>query len=195
VRFDALLLDGDTSLAGDVLFNGATLQGGTDLSTRPDFFRVTALYERRVAELPNGGSLAGEAGLTYVFLEFRLQGTLSPETHGAETQEDFLTQELPVPVVGLRLDLPLGGRWRLSGRLEGGYLPRVYSLRNEGGKVDLSQAHVDVAIALRYGLTRGLDLEGGFRFSYFVQHEISAEDDNYIRVSSGAATLAVLCRF
>jgi hypothetical protein len=52
-------LDGRTTVAGPVLFNGATLAGGTPLRTRvrfPDFLRLTVLYHRVLAR-PGGGRI------------------------------------------------------------------------------------------------------------------------------------------
>ncbi len=195
LRFDSVFLYGTMQLGDDILFNGATLQGGTDLETRPDFFRMTTLFEKRLAELSGGATLSGEAGLTYVFLLFRLHGNLSPETHGTETQEDFYAQELQVPLLGLRLEFPIGERWGLLGSLDGGYLPRTYSLRNEGGKVYLTQSHADATVSVRYRWTPALDLKAGYVFSYFAQHETSAEDDNDIQLLSSAVSLALVFRF
>src|SRR5450759_238252 len=84
---NALLLYGSTTLPGDVFFNGATLQGGTRLETRPFFLRVNALYERTLAHLADGGSVAAGVGFSYVLLDFRLQGTLAATTRDAETSE------------------------------------------------------------------------------------------------------------
>jgi hypothetical protein len=179
----------------DVLFNGATLQGGTTLETRPDFFRLTALYEKRFVAFAGGGSLSGEAGFTFVALTFKLHGTLAPDSQGNETQEDFLTQELPVPLLGLRLRLPLCPRLWFEGSLTGGYLPRVYSLKNEGGKVDVTQSHADLGLWLRYGLTPAVDLKAGYAYSDFVQHETSGEDDNLIHLTSNSVTLGLAARF
>ncbi len=192
---DAVFLRGSTVLPNDVFFNGCTLEGGTTLDTHPDFFRLTALYEKRFVEFENGGWLSGEAGLTFVIMTFKLHGTLAPGTHGTEMQEDFLTQELPVPILGLRLRLPLCIRLWFEGSLAGGYLPRIYSLKNEGGKVDLTQSHVDLGLWLRYGLTSDLAVKAGYDYSYFVQHETSGEDDNYLRLWSNSGSVALIFRF
>jgi hypothetical protein len=192
---DATFLYGSTTLPGDVDFNGATLEGGTKLDTRPDFLRVTALYERHLVNLKGGGHLAGQAGFTYVLLTFKLYGTLSPQTKGTETKEDFLTQELPVPILGFSLDQPLGERLSLVGSLTGGYLPLINSLRAEGGEVKLTQSHADVALGLRWLLTPALAVSGGYRFTYFVQREISGEDDNNVRLRDKAFSLSLGYRF
>ena len=192
---DAVFLRGRTLLPDDVYFNGCTLQGGTTLETRPDLFRFTALYEKRLAEFDSGGSFSGEAGFTFVFLVFKFHGTLASDSARTETQEDFTRQELPVPILGLRLRLPLCRRLWFDGSLAGGFLPRVDSLRDEGGRVDLTQSHADLGLRLRYGLTPALDLKAGYEYSYFVQHETSGEDDNYLRLNSNSISLGFAARF
>jgi hypothetical protein len=58
---------------------------------------------------------------------------LAATTRGNETSEDFLTQELPVPLLTLRIELPIGGALSLTSVVTGGWLPSVNSLRSEGG--------------------------------------------------------------
>ncbi len=59
-----------------------------------DFARYGLAYERRLLVLDNGGSLTGSVGLTYVNLNVTVNGD----------GEDFYGQELPVPILGARLD-------------------------------------------------------------------------------------------
>ena len=176
LAFDTIFLYGTERLDSDVLFNGATLQAGTDLQSRPEFFRLTALYERQLLDFARGGGVAADIGLTYVFLTYKMHGTLSPLSQGgggqtiarvsstnsqvaggganpggtpATVKEDFLTQELPIPMLGVTFDYPLATNWSFLGTVLGGWLPRVDSLRTEGGTVYLSQSHVDLsALAL-----------------------------------------------
>jgi hypothetical protein len=188
---DALLLYGSAALPSDVFFNGATLQGGTRLETRPFFLRVSALYERPLAHLVGGGSLAAGVGFSYVLLNFRLHGALAATTQGAETSEDFLTQELPVPLLTLRIELPIGRALSLTSVVTGGWLPSVNSLRSEGGVVRISQGHGDVSIGMRRRLGAKLRLDATIHGSYFTQHEVSREDDNDIRLRSLGVGLAL----
>ncbi len=179
-RFDYGFLYGGTSLSDDTAFNGALLAGGTHLQTRPVLGRITGFYEHRFLQLANGATLAGALGLTYAYLHFKLHGTLAATTVGHETQEDFYAQELPVPLLGLRFEYPLTARLRAKTTIAGGFLPRVDSLRTEGGHVKLSQGHADVFVGLSYALTPALSVDGGYAYTYFTQHEISGEDNNEI---------------
>ena len=65
LNFDTMFLYGSSTLSEDVLFNGALLQGGTTAESRPEFFRLTGLYERRLFDLSGGAaSLATSASPT-----------------------------------------------------------------------------------------------------------------------------------
>ena len=195
LTFDSVLLYRSSRLPTKVEFNGTTLRAGTDIDTRPEFFRLTALYERRLLALSRGGYLAGHVGLTYVFLTFKLHGAVSSRTKDPDLGEDFLIQELPVPLLGFRIDWPLIDRLSLIGSLTGGYLPRVDSLRYEGGEVRLSQTHADASAGLRYQLTPAIDVEAGYRFTYFAQHEVSREDGNSIRLWDNGLSALLAYRF
>ena len=194
--FDSIFLYGSSTLSQDVLYNGALLQGGTTAQSRPEFFRVTGLYERRLFDLPCGGHLAGDIGLNYAYLNFKINGTVSPQSPGGgETQEDFYAQALPVPTLGISVEEPISERTSFIGSVLGGYLPLVDSLRTEGGTVDFSQSNVDLLLGLRYALTPALDLRGGYAFHYFTQHETSHEDGNYFQLWDNDFTVALLYRF
>ncbi len=191
--FLAFFLRGTGSFDQDVTFNGGTLVAGRN-ETNADFTRFTLAYERLLLPLGARGSLIGSAGLTYVHLNLRITGTgLGGTTE--EGKEDFFRQELPVPLAGLRADYPLTDRLAVRASLVGGYLPWVNSLRSEGGTVRLTQSHTDAALGLTYALTSAWQLEGGYRFTYFFQHERSHEDDNAFQLIDNAIHLGVTYRF
>jgi hypothetical protein len=180
VGFDYTFLYGGTTLDRDTDYNGATLAGDTHVSARPLFGRVSGFYEHRFIDAASGLRVWGGVGLTYTYLEFRLHGTLAPSTVGHEITEDFYAQELPVPLLLLHAEYPLADRLSAAGWVDGGVLPRVDSLRTEGGQVTLTQGHADVFLGLRYALTDALSVDGGYSFTYFAQHETSGEDNNEI---------------
>jgi hypothetical protein len=180
-------LRGSVVLPDSIHFNGSTLAAGTVLKTRTelgDFLRVVISYDRRLARVGRDGELDASAGLDATLLNFRLQGTLTPTSAGHETKEDFVTQELPAPFLGAELKLPLGRRLVLDAAADGSGLPRVSSLRYEGGLVSITQrrldgqAGVDVALAPR--LSAGL----GVQYTDFLQNEQSHEDGNQFELSS-----------
>ncbi len=195
LRFSLLtfFLDGTTTLERDIFYNGVAFGRGT-LDSNFTFPRFTLTYERELLPLGEGGNLSGTAGLTYVSLNAVLRGT-GPLGVRQKSPEDFFRQELPVPLLGLRADYPLAPRLRLTASLAGGFLPWVDSLRTEGGTVRLTQAHVDGYAGLSYALTPAVSLEGGYRYTYFSQHERSHEDDNLFVLSDHAVVLGVAYRF
>jgi hypothetical protein len=97
-----------------------------------------------------------------------------------ETQEDFYAQELPVALLALRGEYPITPRLHLLATVDGGFLPKIDSLRTEGGKVNLAQEHADVVAGLRYAVTPHLLAYGGYDYTYFSQHETGGEDSNKI---------------
>jgi hypothetical protein len=163
-------LRGQGLLDRGVAYNGEEFKAPGHVSIDADFYRLSLAYERTTI-IP-GGLLTGSLGLTYVHLDPKLTG------HGRSNSEDFYRQELPVPIVGLRFDIPPGGGFAARALIGGGGLPRVNSGRKEGGTVYLEQIHGDAAIALTYAITKSLVLDVGPRLTYFFQHEKSHEDNN-----------------
>jgi hypothetical protein len=156
----------------------------------PDFLRLTVLYHRVLARPGGSGRLSLRAGADIVLLTFRLRGTLSPTTVGTETKEDFLSQELPVPVLGLEYRTPVARYLGLVTAVTAGYLPRVPSLRHEGGEVRLRQdeEEVDAGLDWRPGGGR-IRVRGVAFWRGFGQDERSAEDGNRIRITAAGLRL------
>jgi len=186
-------LDGRTTLPRDVTFNGATLERGTALQTAvafPRFMTVTGTVSRRVLAL-GGGRLDVRGGITFTGLSFLLHGTLAPGSASHETSEDFVTQELPIHLAGMSIELPVAGRFRVFADADGSYLPRVNSLRREGGEVTLRQSGASLIAGLRGDVARTMRVDLGYRASVLAQHEASREDGNDIVLRSSAVALRV----
>jgi len=180
-------LRADSAQDRSVVYNGEEFRSG-HLHTNADFSRFSLAYERALLSSP-AAQLVGSLGLTYVYFNPTLSG------HGHRNSEDFYLQELPVPIVGLRWDQPLGEHWQMRGAVSGGGLPRVDSLRQEGGTVYLQQSHADVAAGLVYRWGRAMELAFGYHFSYFFQHEKSREDDNRFELVDNGVRARFLLRF
>jgi hypothetical protein len=180
-------LDGGTNVPQTIAYNGDTFGPG-HVDTNTDFYRVSLDYERELLHRSQL-VLTGSAGLTFVHLQVTLHG------QGKGSPEDFYRQELPVPILGLRADFPLGERVGARAFVAGGGLPPVNSLRKEGGTVDLSQAHADAGVSVTYRITRVLEAEAGYRFTYFFQHEKSHEDDNTFQLIDNGLRLGLSFRF
>lgn len=177
-------LDGHTVLAQPVDFNGTTIAAGALRTATgfPHFLRFDTSWWRRLAGSAGGPSLWGSVGLTFMMLNFRLHGTVAPNSAGTETKEDFDTQELPVPVLGLHVRYPLGRGWRLTASGQAGHLPWVNSLRREGGIVRLAQTDVDAAVGFETQLTAGWRFGVAAFSRNYAQHERSREDGNVIHL-------------
>ena len=180
-------LRGDSTPGQSVVYNGEEFKPG-HLHTNADFSRLSLAYERALLSSV-GRRVVGSLGLTYVYFNPTLSG------HGRSNSEDFYLQELPVPIAGLRLDQALGGHWLARLAVAGGGLPRVDSLRQEGGTVHLRQSHADTDAGLVYRWRAGVELELGYHFTYFLQHERSREDDNLFELTDSGARARVRVRF
>ena len=100
-----------------------------------------------------------------------------------------------MPMLGFSLEQPFSKRISVFGLVLGGYLPKVDSLRNEGGTVRLKQSHADVLTGLLYHVVPNLDLQAGFAFHYFAQRETSHEDGNDFELWNTDLTLGLAYRF
>jgi hypothetical protein len=195
-------LRGSSTQDRSVVFNGAEFTAGS-LDANADFSRFSLAYERTLFSRPSGEQLIGSVGLTYVNLNPTLTGGSPPasgpsasgEAHGPSNSEDFYRQELPVPILGLRWDRPIGPHWLLRASVSGGALPKVDSLRTEGGTVYLQQSHADAGIGLAYIFGPHAQLEAGYHFTYFFQHETSHEDNNLFELIDNGAQVRFTLRF
>lgn len=189
-----LTLQGTAIPSHDVYFNGTTLPAGRPLSatTRfPDFVALEVLRGFSLSRFGNGGQLSGELGARYTALTFYMSGTIAPNSVGHETKEDFVTQELPIPAAGIRLQYPLSDSLWLTSGFSLAYLPWLNSLRHEGGVVRLRQLEDRLEGGIRYSVTSALSLHALVYYSYFSQHERSAEDDNSILLERRGVELEV----
>jgi hypothetical protein len=203
LRLDFARISGETVFSKPVYFNGVELAAGqpvTSIANWDNYWQFTMLYRHRLLGGRRGASLAGEIGFTYVGLTYSLQGhpvgaANSAELSGSTTVEDFITQELPVPQVGLEFNYPLTGSWTVQASVLGGHLPRVYSLRNEGGKVYVTQTNQVFRWGLDYHWNSNLRTGIGWYDRYYMQYEQSAEDGNYIRMPEHGLYMDLRYRF
>jgi hypothetical protein len=171
-----------------VTYNGEEFKVPSHVSIDADFYRIGLAYER-TASIP-GGFLTGIVGLTYVHLNPKLS------SNGQSNSEDFSRQELPVPIVGLRFDIPMGNGFAARAAIGGGGLPRVNSGRKESGStVYLEQIHGDASMALTYAITKNLVFDIGPRLTYFFQHEKSHQEDNAFQLIDYGLRAGVTLKF
>jgi hypothetical protein len=177
-------LDGTAHFDRAKVWDGQLIGPGR-VQTNFDFWRATAAYERALFDLGPSGRVTGSLGATYVHLNARIQ----------KKAEDFYLQEWPVPIAGLRVDYRLTDRLGISTSLEGGALPRVDSLRNEGGAVSLEQHHANAGLSVTYAMTANMSLGASYQLTYFFQREHSREDGNRFQLLDNSVRLHVDLRF
>jgi hypothetical protein len=184
LTFLYVFLRGSSTSSAPFVYNGATFPPGSVHATL-DYGRFSLAYERELLNLGSRGQLVGSLGLTYVSLDAIVNND----------HEDFFRQELPVPIAGLRYEYPLSGRLSVRTDASGGFLPRVPSGRQEGGTVYLQQGQANVGLGLVYRFTPALHAAVSYQFSYFTQHELSHEDNNFIRLFDNGFRLELSYRF
>lgn len=190
-------ITGVGTLSRTAYFNGTTLQPGPISSDTHflDNWRLTAAYWYRVLGFGPEGGLWLSGGLTYVGLNFKIGAGVAPGSVGHETKEDFITQELPIPVFGIHLDYPLHGPISLFADFEDGHIPWTNSLRWEGGMVQLTQTNQDADLGLRFRMGHSWSVRLYAYDRYFMQNERSGEDGNFIRLDEHGIGLRFVDRF
>ena len=181
-------LRGGARLDRAVPFDGRDWNAG-HLDANADFWRASVAYERLLTSESDPQRLVATLGLTYVWLNAGLT------QHGHAKAEDFYLQEMPVPIAGLRFETPLTDRLGLHVSAAGGLLPKVDSLRREGGTVYTWQSHAEADAVASYALTKMLSVEASYRFTYLHQHEKSHEDDNVFELIDHGPHARVTLRF
>jgi hypothetical protein len=189
LQFHYFVAAGSDFLGEPVFYNGATIAGGQTIhASAPPWATIGLYYERLLLPSTSGVDLRAKIGAQYTYMNFDLgHPMLAPDTAGSETKEDFGTQELPIPTLGLEARSPLTHHLSIDTLLLGAWLNHVDSLRTEGGTVYLSQTEVQAHARLVYGddehfgpLTAFI----GVGYYYYQQDETSHEDGNFIRLST-----------
>jgi hypothetical protein len=97
-------------------------------------------------------------------------------------------------MLGVTFDYPLATQWSFLGAvLGGGYRGSTASARREGWFT--SHRATSTCRPLRYQLSACVDLDAGYAFHYYTQHESSHEDGNYIQLWDYDLLVAVHYRF
>jgi hypothetical protein len=184
VGFLYYFLSGSSTHGNTVDYNGTAFPPGS-LDTNANYWRIGLAYERTLLDSPSNERLVGSVGVTYVAFGATLTGSGQTNT---EIFSGIATRRIwPVPVVGLRWDHPLAPGFMLRTGFVAGGLPQVNSQRSEAGNtLYQEQVNVDVNAGLAYFVGHGIQVEGGYHFTYFRLRETSAEDVNlFTQVDNG----------
>jgi hypothetical protein len=189
LQFHYFVADGSKFTDEPVFYNGASIQGGQTLHASGSPWATLGLYyERLLLPESSGIDLRAKLGIEYTYLDFDLDHPrLAPDTVGTETREDFNTQELPMPTIGLESRNALNDHFSIETLLLGNWLNHVDSLRTEGGTIYLSQREVQAHARLVYSNQPRLGqlrIFLGVGYFYYQQKETSHEDGNFIRLTA-----------
>ena len=201
-RFRYFNIGGKHFSATPIRFNGAIIPGGrTNNFDSWEWFSGGIYYERRLRPLYEssestwpialqGWDLRGRIGIEFTYLNFSINGGTTPtkrEPGGEETKEDFYHQSMPLPTIGLEAYRALTENLLFASEVQGNWINRWNSLRNEGGTVWASQNGIEAHARLYYSNPQWLGpvqpMLGFFVYTYS-QLEDSHEDGNFIRWSS-----------
>jgi len=159
----------------NIFYNGALLKGADGVSIDlTNFYRITLGFEKSFRS-SSGFYPVLLAGLVYDALNFHVNGTILPG-YGQEDHEDFVTQSLPYPFIGGRLNKSLSSRSYLSVEATGTYIPLFKSFFYEGGQMSLHYATANCSLQYWYKQKR-FKIGVGYLWRWMKQYEYSKEDD------------------
>jgi hypothetical protein len=198
-QFRYFALYGSSFLGTPVTFNGNAIAPGQHISTSGTTWftggvfyerRITPWLERQTANLPHflqGWDVRPKIGLEFVYLDFQIDNGHPALISGhLDVRGRWHDQELPIPTIGVE-----GRRWLrnnllLEGTLQGNWINKWNSLRNQGGTVYLSQSSFETHWRLYYVDQHLMGLKPflGFAYYFYKQAEASREIGNLARMQA-----------
>ncbi len=210
-RFRYFNIGGNRFSSTPIFYNGSVIPGGRTNAFDPwEWFsfglyyerRLTPLYEKYEGQWPTilqGWDVRARIGLEFTYLDFTINGgttTTMRRPGGEETAEDFYHQSMPLPTIGLEAYRELSDTLLFQTEIEGNWINRVNSIRNEGGTVWASQNGIEFHARAYYSNPKYLgpiQPMAGFFVYYYSQLEDSHEDGNFIRWSSYGPEIGISC--
>lgn len=196
-----IFIGGGQRTHADDHYNATTIAAGTFLGEDPTsvhWFVIELQYERALFRFMEAdrGLLAIDLGIRYDDLDWRFSPrTIAATSAGAEAGEDFRTQSIPIPVVGLTARFPIAPEWDVVASARGFRLNHISSGRLEGGLVYTSESFIDATLGLAFRAAESVQIAFGYRFLYVDIDEESREDGNLIGVFSHGAYFTVQATF
>jgi len=210
-RFRYFNIGGSKFSSTPIAFNGSIIPGGRTNDFDPwEWFsggiyyerRLTPLYQKYEAGWPTilqGWDMRARIGIEFTYLEFSINGGTTRTMRrpgGEETAEDFYHQSMPLPTIGLEAYRQLSENFLFQTEVQGNWINRVNSLRNEGGTVWASQNGIEFHARAYYSNPKYLGpiqpMAGFFVYTHS-QLEDSHEDGNFIRWSSYGPEVGISC--
>lgn len=186
--FEYFIFNGSSIINRDIWFNATHLKGSDGLSIyQTQQFRGQLCYERPFHLVPNLRTIC-IVGLLYDGLIFRIRGTTLPDTQRNESYEDFISQALPYPQLGLRIEKELTAKSSLTVEIKGTWIPLFKSFFIEGGHMFLHYYAMNINISYRYHI-KTFYFQPGIHYRLLKTYENSGEDTNDFFISSGGVNL------
>jgi hypothetical protein len=197
-QFRYFFINGSQRLDQPVTFNGDRIAPGQDISASDSqWFTLGLFYERELTpwlrgyetqwpQWTQGWDVRPKIGLEFVYLDVKINnGSPKLISGNLEARGRFHDQELPVPTIGIELRRLVSDQLAFEMTLQGNWINKWDSLRQEGGTVYLSQSSFEGHWRIVYlsPALRGLHLFAGFAFYYYKQAETSETIGNLIRLT------------
>jgi hypothetical protein len=201
LAFSYIFIGGHRVLHGSIDYNATALEPGTDVAENPasvTWMAIELQYERELFRFAEGnrGLLALDLGLRLDVIDWRFSSaTVVAGSVKKEPGEDFLTQTIPIPVIGLTARIPIAEDWDIVLAARGFRLNHVSSGRVEGGIVYISESFIDATAGLVVRLSPSVQFAFGARYLYVDFDGESREDGNLVGLFSGGAYVTVQITF
>jgi hypothetical protein len=183
VSYNRIYLKGKSTINQDLAFNGTLIDARQGVDVSPTrYYRLTAYYSGLLKER---GNLKWNylGGFVYDFLDFYLDGKVSPKSSRFEVFEGFYRQALPYPVIGSTFEQKFTHHRKVEMLLLGTYVPRFTSFYVEGGKMDLQYSTFETNLTFSQQVKYwNIGLCLNYRFMKLFQE--SREDTNLIESST-----------
>ncbi|GEM_PF-757556 len=216
-RFRYTDIGGTSVLVRPAFYNGALMAPGPIHTDPSEWYFFGLYYERRLNPLigylfqkyedilPSflrGWDIRGRLGLEYNYIYFTFDHGHAPVVPnfpgGAETAEDFYHQSMPLPTIGMEAIRWIGKHFIVWSSVEGNWINRWNSLRNEGGTIWASQNGIEAHLRLYYvnydWLGPFKPMAGFFVYRYS-QLEDSPQDGNYLRWIAYGPEIGMMVNF
>jgi hypothetical protein len=109
-------------------------------------------------------------GIEFTYINFVINSghaKVTPTSRGEETKEDFYHQSMPLPTIGLEAWRRFGDALQLEASVQGNWINRWNSLRDEGRTVWASQNGIEAICASSIPIPHGSDrLNPSLEFSF-----------------------------
>jgi hypothetical protein len=189
---------GGTTVPRDIHYNGSTIAAGSSLDSMPRWLVFEFNYERVLVSWgeQGRGELDLDLGIRFDYLHWDFQNFhFTATSSGHEAAEDFDTQAMPIPMIGLSIRQPLVDHLDFTafGR---GFRANLWPTgRTEGGPVTWSETAIEAGAGLAWRIADSFEIYLGYRFLLLDIKEQSGEDGNFVTLRANGGLLGMTVFF